>query len=141
MQTLEREAVRRDRAGGDDTGKIGLQKSPRTPARGQLAHWEATGTRQAEVPLISPALHGSQSTRLTPQAAPTFWLEKSLVVSGLVVSAVLIVFFSLDLALRWPLERASVLFDECSVACGLILLYLAWDVLRSQMARRLWTPL
>ncbi len=93
--------------------------------------------RRVEYPTTPRALFETQERR--PSApGPQYWLEKSFIIFGFIVGTFLSLVFFLDLSFGWPLQRASLTFDTSSVICGVILVYLSWHVLRSQISRRLW---
>ena len=49
---------------------------------------------------------------------------------GFTVAALLVVLFGVDLALGWPFQRASILFDSMSAVSGVVLGYLSWNTLK-----------
>ncbi len=63
----------------------------------------------------------------------SFSFVKCFTLFGFVVAAVHIVLFGLDLAVAWPLQRASILYDINSVICGVALACLSWGVFRDQV--------
>jgi hypothetical protein len=73
-----------------------------------------------------------------PRQSSASLLEKAFTLFGFAVSILLMALFGLDLALAWPLDHASVLFDASSVLAAIILAHLSYDVLRDQRRRGLW---
>jgi len=63
----------------------------------------------------------------------SFSLVKGFTLFGFAVGALHVILFGLDLAIGWPLQRASVLYDINSVVCGLALACLSWDTFRDQV--------
>ena len=59
-------------------------------------------------------------------------MPKALTISGMIVAVLLLLLFGLDLALKFPFDRASVTMDIIFVVCALILGYLSWTVLKEQ---------
>ncbi len=59
-------------------------------------------------------------------------MPKALCVAGIVVAALLIVFFGFDLALGIPFGR-SIMIDFAFMLCAGALGYLGWSALREQM--------
>jgi hypothetical protein len=60
-------------------------------------------------------------------------LVKCFTVFGFIVATMHVIVFGLDLAIAWPLQRASVLFDINCVVCGLALACLSWGTFRDQV--------
>ena len=59
-------------------------------------------------------------------------MPKALAIMGLVVSGLLLLLFTLDLALRIPFYRFSPMLDVCFILCSLILAYLSWATMKEQ---------
>lgn len=57
-------------------------------------------------------------------------MPRGLTVFGLIVAALVLLIFGLDLALSIPFGRKSVLLDVGFVVCALLLGYMAWSTLR-----------
>jgi len=57
-------------------------------------------------------------------------MAKPLVISGFVVAGLLLLLFGLDLAVKWPFDQASMVWDIMCVVCASILAYLSWNALR-----------
>ena len=57
-------------------------------------------------------------------------MPKALTIGGMVVSAVLLLLFGLDLAIEIPFQRVSALMDIGVVICALMLGYMSWTTLR-----------
>jgi hypothetical protein len=57
-------------------------------------------------------------------------MPKALTIGGMVVSAVLLLLFGLDLAIEIPFQRISPLMDIGVVICALMLGYMSWTTLR-----------
>ena len=56
-------------------------------------------------------------------------MSKSLALTGLVVSGLIVVLFLADLAAAFPFGRTSWLLDLAFIASGLIVAYLSWSIL------------
>src|SRR6185295_2639140 len=109
---------------------------PRRPASPNVAPdrrgWSgglASGPATSASIRVSPP---HEIRRFAPQRDPSFVVQKSFTLFGLAFGALLTLLFGCDLAVALPLYRASLLFDFASVVCGVMLLYLSWDVLRDQ---------
>ena len=59
-------------------------------------------------------------------------MPKALTWIGLVIAALLLLFFGMDLATQWPFKTASALFDVTVIVCCLLLAYMSWNTLRDQ---------
>lgn len=57
-------------------------------------------------------------------------MARALTVSGLVVAALVLLLFGLDLALGIPFGRGNVLVDVGFVVCAAVLAYLSWSTWR-----------
>lgn len=57
-------------------------------------------------------------------------MPKALTISGMVVSAVLLLLFGLDLATGIPFDKVSLVMDIGGVICALLLGYMSWTTLR-----------
>ncbi len=89
---------------------------------------------QSEVELVRLPVSQTDSRRSSVRLfLESFSLVKSFTLLGFFVAAMHVVVFGLDLALAWPLQRASVPFDAICVVCGLMLTYLSWDTFRDQV--------
>ena len=62
-----------------------------------------------------------------------FSLEKSFTVMSFLVAVALAVLCISDLAIAWPWEQASRLFDVTYMACSLVLIWLCYDIFRDQV--------
>ena len=60
-------------------------------------------------------------------------MPKALCISGMVVAALLLLFFGLDLAIGFPFGGASTMMDIGLVVCSAILGYLSWATYREQV--------
>jgi hypothetical protein len=60
-------------------------------------------------------------------------MPKALCVFGIVVAAVLLLVFGLDLATGFPFGRVSTIMDIGFVVCSLVVGYLSWATLREQV--------
>jgi hypothetical protein len=58
-------------------------------------------------------------------------LQKTFVVFGLAIGFLLTAIFSFDIAVGFPFQQASLLFDAGMIAGGIILIYLSGGLLRS----------
>ncbi len=59
-------------------------------------------------------------------------MPKALTISGMVVAALLLFMFGLDLALEFPFGRASKLMDVLFLLCAVTLGYVSWSTFREQ---------
>ena len=59
-------------------------------------------------------------------------MGKALSLLGVVVAALLLVAFTLDVAIGIPFSKASILMDVGFIICGAILAYLSWSTFREQ---------
>lgn len=57
-------------------------------------------------------------------------MPKALTIGGMVVSAVLLLLFGLDLAAQIPFKRVSPVMDIGVVICALMLGYMSWTTFR-----------
>jgi len=57
-------------------------------------------------------------------------MARALTILGLVVAALLLIIFGLDLALGIPFGKPSMMMDVGFVVCGAILAYLSWTTFR-----------
>jgi hypothetical protein len=57
-------------------------------------------------------------------------MPKALTIGGMVVSAILLLLFGLDLAIKIPFERVSPIMDIGAVVCALMLGYMSWSTFR-----------
>jgi hypothetical protein len=57
-------------------------------------------------------------------------MPKALTIGGMVVSAILLLLFGLDLAIKIPFERVSAVMDIGAVVCALMLGYMSWTTFR-----------
>ncbi len=60
-------------------------------------------------------------------------MPKALCIAGTVIAVLLFLVFGLDLAIKFPFNRASAIMDLAMVACSGILGYLSWTTLREQV--------
>jgi hypothetical protein len=60
-------------------------------------------------------------------------MPKALAVSGMVVAALLVLMFGLDLAVRVPFDRASQSMDIAFLICAAMLGYMSWSTFREQV--------
>jgi hypothetical protein len=59
-------------------------------------------------------------------------MAKAFSVFGMVVAVILLLIFTLDLALEMPFGRASLVADIGFIICGLLLGYMSWLTYREQ---------
>jgi hypothetical protein len=59
-------------------------------------------------------------------------MPKVLTIAGMVVAALLLFMFGLDLALGFPFQKASMLMDVLFVICAAMLGYMSWSTYREQ---------
>jgi hypothetical protein len=57
-------------------------------------------------------------------------MPKALTISGMVVAALVLLIFVVDLAAGWPFRTASKWMDIGYIVCALILGYLSWSAFR-----------
>jgi hypothetical protein len=57
-------------------------------------------------------------------------MPKALSISGMVVAALLLLLFGLDLALKFPFSGVSPPMDIGFLVCSLILAYMSWSTYR-----------
>lgn len=60
-------------------------------------------------------------------------MPRALTVSGMVVAALLVLMFGLDLAVGVPFERASKWMDISLLICAGLLGYMSWSTFREQV--------
>ena len=65
-------------------------------------------------------------------AVPELEMAKALTVLGMLVAILILLIFTLDLAISIPFGKASLAMDIGLVICGAILLYLSWSAYREQ---------
>ncbi len=59
-------------------------------------------------------------------------MPKALTMVGMVISILLVLLFGLDLGIKIPFGRTSVIMDGGFVFCGLLLAVLSWTTYREQ---------
>lgn len=59
-------------------------------------------------------------------------MPKALSISGLVVAALILLIFGLDLAMEKPFGRPSMAIDLGFVICAALLAYMSWSTYREQ---------
>jgi len=62
----------------------------------------------------------------------TFRMPKVLCLTGMVIAILIFALFLLDLALKIPFQRISLMMDIVFVLCAAALGYLSWSTLREQ---------
>jgi hypothetical protein len=60
-------------------------------------------------------------------------MSKALCIVGIAISALVLIVFGLDLAIKAPFNGASPMMDIGFVICSGILAYLSWTTLREQV--------
>lgn len=65
-------------------------------------------------------------------AEPELEMAKALTVLGMLVAILILLVFTLDLAISIPFGKASLAMDIGLIICGAILLYLSWSAYREQ---------
>ncbi len=60
-------------------------------------------------------------------------MPKALCVVGLVVAALLVLLFGLDLAVGVPFGGVSMVMSAGFIVCAVVLAYLSWSALREQL--------
>ena len=59
-------------------------------------------------------------------------MPKALCLLGLVVAALMLLVFGLDLAIKVPFQRISLIMDIASVICALLVGFGSWTTFREQ---------
>jgi hypothetical protein len=59
-------------------------------------------------------------------------MPRVLTIAGMVVAALLLLMFGLDLAIKFPFSGASMIMDILFVAAALMLGYMSWSTFREQ---------
>ena len=59
-------------------------------------------------------------------------MAKALCILGIAISALVLIVFGLDLAIKTPFNGASKMMDLGFVICSGVLAYLSWSTLREQ---------
>ena len=72
--------------------------------------------------MVGQAVHLSRTLRM----------PKVLCMTGMVIAILILVLFSLDLAVKFPFQRISMLMDVMFVLCASGLGYISWATLREQ---------
>ncbi len=72
--------------------------------------------------MVGQAVHLSRTLRM----------PKVLCMTGMVIAILILVLFSLDLAVKFPFQRISTLMDVMFVLCASGLGYISWATLREQ---------
>lgn len=57
-------------------------------------------------------------------------MPKALAISGMAIAGLLVLMFGLDLAIKIPFGRASVMMDVMLLLCGAALAYMSWTTYR-----------
>ena len=57
-------------------------------------------------------------------------MARGLTIIGMVVAILLLVLFSLDLAVKVPFQRFSIMMDASFVVCALLLGYMSWSTMK-----------
>ena len=57
-------------------------------------------------------------------------MSKALTIGGMVVAILLLILFSIDLAIGIPFKRASLVMDVSFVLCAIMLGYLSWSTFK-----------
>lgn len=60
-------------------------------------------------------------------------MPKALSISGMVIAALLLILFGMDLAIGVPFRGVSMLMDVGFILCALLLGYLGWSAFREQV--------
>lgn len=112
-----RKAPRRQRSAPQNR-----EGSPRQARGGHAVAEQAR--RRATAPTTQPPPRQSRPLSDIPSSE---WLSRLFVMSGFVISAAFVITFAADLAVAWPFQRVSPLFDSISIACGIGLGLMSWD--------------
>ncbi len=72
--------------------------------------------------MVGQAVHLSRTLRM----------PKVLCMTGMVIAILILVLFLLDLAVKFPFARISMMMDIVFVLCAVGLGYLSWSTLREQ---------
>lgn len=59
-------------------------------------------------------------------------MPKALCMSGMVVAILIAILFVLDLAIKFPFQRVSILMDVSFLICAIVLGLISWFTLREQ---------
>lgn len=59
-------------------------------------------------------------------------MAKVLCIAGAVIAVLLVLIFGLDLALKIPFGRASIIMDIAFLVCALLLGFISWTTLKEQ---------
>jgi len=59
-------------------------------------------------------------------------MPKALSISGIIVAALLLLLFGLDLAIGLPFNKASKAMDISFLICAIVLAYMSWTTFREQ---------
>ena len=57
-------------------------------------------------------------------------MARGLTILGMVVAVLLLILFSLDLAIKLPFDRANVFMDVAYLICALCLGFVSWSTMR-----------
>ncbi len=57
-------------------------------------------------------------------------MSKALTIGGMVIAILLLILFSIDLAIAIPFKRASMMMDVSFLVCALITGYLSWSAFK-----------
>ncbi|MDA0659396.1 MAG: hypothetical protein O2931_02500 [Planctomycetota bacterium] len=57
-------------------------------------------------------------------------MARGLTIIGMVVAILLLVLFSLDLAIKVPFQRFSILMDVSFVVCAVLVGYMSWSTMK-----------
>lgn len=60
-------------------------------------------------------------------------MPKIMTIIGILLSALIVLVFGIDLAIGIPFLKASMLMDITFIVCGLLLAYLSWATMREQV--------
>ena len=128
----ERNASARERGVQADRGPVDPAFRKTSARRGPDG--KPRTARRRESSALIPCQIGGETWRLAqrPYEARSDSLvyslrRLSLVGTGLVVAALLILLFGVDLLTGWPFHQFSMSMDVAYLICGTLLLYLSWD--------------
>jgi hypothetical protein len=107
----------------------------------QLPHTRlAVQSSRGQLPSTAPAsAHDAEEVaakKANNQRGSSSWhgfspLQKTFVVFGLAIGILLTAIFALDIAVGFPFQQASLLFDAGMITGGIILIYLSGGLLRN----------
>lgn len=108
---------------------VGRQRTEEA-STGRQTRTESPQTRRERIRSPARTKSRSSSARAKNRRKPSRGgprIEELLVILGFVVAIIMLVIFSCDLILGWPMRQTSMLLDVSALLCGAALVYLSWD--------------